>query len=409
MTATPEIISTPTNTPAPAITPDIPISPSITETMTTLTIWMPVELWTASESGQATFLSQIDTYRTTHPDLTIKVEPKSVTGQGSILSYLRTGRTVAPDILPDLVALPSDQLGTAFAEQLIVNLDSYLPPTLFEDVFPAGRALTEFEGQTIGYPIGLTRPLHLVYNTAVFTDTVPATWEAFIELPEQTFVFPAAGSAGATLLLELYLAAGGTLVNDAGQTSLQLAPLILALEQLKNGRDNNFILPNSSDTTTLEESWQLFQNGNASFAQTDSRNYLINRIENEPMGPAAIPGIEEHLTPLVSGWAWAISTTDSAKRPLAADLLSFLVDIPNLGEWSRQSNLLPARQEALFFWPEEDTYVLFASEMLLEAEAHPFPPTHPVMLALGNAVFDVVSLSKSPQVAAEEAIAALEQ
>jgi ABC-type glycerol-3-phosphate transport system substrate-binding protein len=229
-----------------------------------------------------------------------------------------------------------------------------------------------------------------------------------MELPDQSFVFPAAGPAGATLLLQLYLAAGGSLTNEAGQPDLQFEPLLSALQLLNNGRSNRFILPNSSNLITLDEAWPLFQNGNVTFAQTNSGQYLKKQAENETLGAALMPGLAEPLTPLVNGWAWAISATDSAKRPLAAELLSYLVDNPNLGEWSQQSQLLPARQGALFFWPEEDPYVQFASDMLLAAEAHPFPPTHPLMLALNDAAFDVISLSKSPQVAAEEAIQSLE-
>ncbi len=406
---TPSPAPTPTITPAPAITPDVALSAPVTKTTIMLTVWIPPEIWAASESGQATLNAQLNAYRANHPDLEIRVESKAATGQGSILNYLRTGRTIAPNILPDLVALPSDQLASAAAGELIYALNDYVDPTHLEDLYPAGLKLVTVESQTLGYPFVLSQPPHLAYNSTVITTTVPSTWTQFIQQPRQHFVFPAGGTPGATLLLEMYLDNGGKLINEAGQFELQVEPLAAALQQLSTARSNGFILPQSSNLQTLEDSWQIYQTGQAAFVQTTGSQYLRQRTAGQPGSPAAIPGQNQPLRPLVIGWAWAISTSDSAKRPLAADLLTFLVGHENLGAWSQQSQLLPARQGAFFYWPEDDPYVPFISNQLLLADAHPFTASHPVMLALTGAVFDVVSLAKSPQAAAEEAVASLQQ
>lgn len=408
-TVTPTLAATPTNTPVPVITPDVAISSPVTKTRTTLTVWIPPELWMASETSQATFMQQFDAYRANHPGLDLRVEPKAVTGQGSILNYLRAGRAIAPDIMPDLIALPSYQLSTAYSDELIFPLDGYVGPLIFEDVVPAGLNLVKQGDQIIGYPFVLSQPPHLAYDSAFYTDTVPMFWEEFAQLPDQAFVFPAAGSGGATLLLELYLDAGGTLTNEAGQFELQLGPLVEALQYLSDGRVSGFILPQSSEIQTLADAWSTYQGGSATFVQTSADAFFRQRSDELPTEVAAIPGVDGPLPPLVSGWAWAISSPDSVKRPLAAELLTYLVDTPNLGEWSAQSMLLPAREGALVFWPEDDPYVSFAGDQLLVADSHPFSPNHEVMLALSDAVFDVVSLTKSPQVAAEEAILTLQE
>jgi ABC-type glycerol-3-phosphate transport system substrate-binding protein len=403
------VTTTPTQTPPPAITPDIAISDPISQTKNTLIVWIPPEIWAATEAGQSTLNAQLNSYRASHPELEIRVEPKAVTGQGSILNYLRTGRTIAPTILPDLIALPTDQLAQATADGLIFPLNDYLDPVQLEDVYPAGLELVTLDGQTSGYPFVLSQPPHLAYDSAIFTATVPLTWTQWLALPREHFVFPAAGAPGTTLLLQLYLDNGGQLTNEAGQVALQPEPLAAALQQILDGRKNGFILPQSSDLLTLEESWQLFKGGQATFVQTTDSQYLRQRNGEQLLNTAAIPGRERPLPPLVTGWAWAISALDAARRPLAADLLTFLVENKNLGEWSYQSQQLPARPAAFPYWPEDDPYVPFISDQLLQAAAHPFTPNHPVMMALSNALFDVISQVKSPQEAAEQAIATLQQ
>lgn len=399
--------ATPTNTPGPVLTPDTAVATPITQTRTTLTIWLPPEIWAASESGQATLNAQLNAYRAGHPDLDIRVETKAATGQGGILSYLLTGRAIAPTILPDLVALPADQLTAATTDSLVFPLGDTIAPTYLEDLYPAGLKLATVGEELMAYPFVLTQAPHLAYDSTLMTATVPLTWTAFIALPNQHLVFPADGTPGATLLLEMYLDNGGQLVNEAGQVELQIEPLAAALQELSDGRAAGFILPQSSNMQTQEDSWQAFQLGQSSFVQTSATQFLRQRQTGQNIRVATIPGREEPLTPLVGGWVWAVSAQDAAKRPLTTDLLTFLIDNENLGEWSNRSNFLPARQGAFFYWPADDNYVPFISDQLLRADAHPFAASHPVMVALGDAVFDVISLAKSPQLAAEDAIAAL--
>ena len=258
-----------------------------------------------------------------------------------------------------------------------------------------------------GYPFVLTGLPHLVHNSETFTTTIPSRWSDFAEAPGR-FVFPANGVPGGTLGLQLYLDAGGTLTNEAGQVALQVEPLATALQQLFAAKNSGLILDQSSNYSSLQESWQLFQSGSATIALTSSEQYLRLRDANSPFEVTAVPGLERPLTPLVSGWVWAITTADPTQRMLAADLLNTLIASNALGEWSYASRYLPARQAAFAFWPEDDPYVLFAREQLSRARAMPVSSASSIMTVLNNAVFDVVTLAKTPQVAAEEAVAALQ-
>jgi ABC-type glycerol-3-phosphate transport system substrate-binding protein len=390
-----------------AATPDIAIpATAVTQTRPTLRVWLPPEIALSTEEGAAILNAQLAAYRSNHPEIEIIIEQKSISGQSGILNYLRTGRTVAPTILPDLIAIPIDQLGSALSEELIYPLDGLVETSFLEDLYPAALELVLKESLISGYPFVLTSLPHLAYNSEAVTTTIPTSWEPFISLPN-SFVFPANGLPGGTLALQLYMAAGGTLTNEAGQVALQSEPLITALQQLATAKENGFILDQSGNYSSLEETWQLFQAGTADFTITNSEQYLQLRDAEAVFKVTAVPGLQRPLTPLVSGWAWAMSTADPTQRELAANLLASLLASDQLGEWSYASNFLPARQTALDFWPADDIYVAFAKEQLNRASAMPVSSSN-IMTALNNAVFDVVTQAKTPQAAAEDAIAALQ-
>lgn len=401
-------ISAATGTPSAETTPDIAIpTTAVTQTQPSLRVWLPPEIALSTEEGAAILNAQLAAFRSNHPDVQLTVEQKSVSGQSSILNYIRTGHTVAPKILPDLIAIPIDQLAPAHSEQLVYPLDGLVDTALLEDLYPAALDLVLQDNRVGGYPFILTGLPQLAYNSEAITQTIPTRWEALTELPNH-FVFPANGAPGGTFALEFYLAAGGTLTNEAGQAALQVEPLATALQQLFTAKSSGFILDQSSNYSSLQESWPLFQAGTADFALTSSEQYLRQRDEEGKFLVTAVPGLQQPLTPLLSGWVWAITTTDPTQRQLAGELLNSLIAGDQLGEWSYASNYLPARQAALAFWPQDDSYVSFAKEQLSRAQAMPFSSSSNIMTALNNAVFDVVTLAKTPQVAAEEAAAALQ-
>ena len=407
-TATPTNLP-PTPTSPPGSTPAPETAETITDTTTTLTVWIAPEIYSATQEGTAILENQLQSFQNTHPDIQLIYEAKAISGQGSILNYLRVSKNMAPTILPDLVAIPAEQLDTGFNEGLLFPLNGLMPTEKVEDLYPAAVEIAVRDTNIRGYPFILTGLPHLAYNNGVYSDTVPTTWPEFIDLPDQHFAFPASGSAGATLALELYLAAGGTLTNEAGQQELQLEPLITALEQLENGRRNEFILAQSSNIVTLQDTWRLLDNGSVTFVQTNANQFLTEQNADLPLRYQGIPGIDHSLIPLVNGWVWAVSTTDPAKQQLAVELMQLLIEPDNLGEWSTASDHLPSRQSALATWPADNPYVIFSRQQLQAANLHPLPASSKIMTELGNAVFDVISLEKTPQVAAEDTILALQE
>lgn len=400
-TATPEPAQVVAGTPGAA--PPVVVSQS----SDTLRVWIPPELNPNDSAAAATLLSRILTFSDAHPDLAATVEFKQVGGGGGILSYLRSGRVVAPTVLPHLIALPTDQLASAAAEGLIFPLDGLIEGALLDDLYPAARDLSAPAGTTVGYPFALTGLTHLAYSS-VITTTLPAVWDDMLAVNAGQLVFPAASREGAILALQFYLDLGGTLSNEAGQPSLELEILRQALEAFSQGRGANLIALQSSNVRGLDETWRLFQAGSVAITLTTAEQFLRARATELTPGYAPVPGPTGALNPMVTGWAWAITSPDPAHRQLAVDLLTALVQEPAVQSWNQESYLLPARRQGMEGWPADDAYVNFLRQQLEQAQAIRLAPGGVIATALSNALFDVVSLSQTPQLAAETAILAVQ-
>jgi ABC-type glycerol-3-phosphate transport system substrate-binding protein len=216
------------------------------------------------------------------------------------------------------------------------------------------------------------------------------------------------GSDSALLTLQLYLDAGGNVVNEEGQPVLEIEPLIEALQHLEQGRESGFIIPQSSTITTEDQAWQVFLSGGASIVRTSSDHFLGEVTTGLPIEYTVTPGIDRSLTPLVSGWAWAVSTSDERRSDLALALVRHMVSGDNLAVWTQESDVLPSRQDALAGWTRDISYVNFIEQELDRARAMPVGESSKLLTVLGDAAFQVLSGTEGAQTAAEEALIAFE-
>ena len=390
------------------ITPVFEVPPTATPVAADLKVWIPPQIAVRTEAGTQTMADQLTEFNARNPDVVIHVEQKRVLGDGGILSYLRTGRSVAPSVLPDLIAIPGELLTTAANESLIYPLDDRLDPAALEQLFPPALDMARPEERTLGFPFALTWLSHVAYNSNALTTTLPLTWERLIADTERKMVFAADGTDGALLALQFYLDAGGTVVNDLGQPVLQVEPLTAALQALEEGRESGFIVEQSSGLSTIDQSWQIFLSGGANIVRTSSDHFLSENTAGLPLEFTVTPGIDRPLTPLVGGWVWAISTSDPVRQEMAHELMMDLVAVDNQGAWSEDSNILPARRDALALWSGNDLYYGFVRQELERAQPLPVTSNSILMTVLGDAVFQVVSGSKLAEGAAVDAVAALE-
>lgn len=397
---------TPAATPLSESTPGVTLPITPTSSTPRLVIWIPPDITNRSEQGSAIFADQVLAFTANHPDLEVRIERKPVTGQGGILNYLRTGRSITSGILPDLIALPSSLLRAAAQESLIFPLDSLIDPSLTADLYPAASSLVQVNGQTMGYPFALTNLTHLAYNQSAVDVPIPLVWEELRQANLGELAFAASGNEGARLGLQFYLALGGALTNEAGQPGLQLEPLEAALEAISQASSSGLLSHRSSNAVTLEDSWQLFQSGSALMVQTSADQFLDQLSADLSFGYSPIPGPSGALVPLIDGWAWALSATAAENKALAVELISQLVAEPEYAEWTAASHYLPSRDQVVTQWGASEPYYRFLQQELARAQMNPVAGGAEITTLLGDAVFDVVSLAKSPRQAAEQAAAA---
>lgn len=379
----------PTPTPGSPLLPGGPI---------TLTIWTTQEFSPSAQDAAGSLLHQM-LLDDSPPDVTVEVVVKRPTGPGGIMDYLQTAGQVAPSVLPDVTVLNSQMLREAAAEGMIQPMDGLVPAETLEGLFPAADELAKVDGNLVGIPFRLDFQ-HLIYNTAVLTDTAPITWDEVVA-SGGPYLFPAAEDAPMEATLILYLAAGGTLFDQQGRPHLEADPLTQVFRFYQRADAKYIIAVAALGTSSLAESRDAYLSGNALIAHIDAADYLSNRDQLVNTAAAAVPGPEKAAAPLVSAWNWAIVTPDPSRQQLAAQLIDQLMSPDNLGPWSHAGQWLPASASALDFWPTRDQHVEFARRQLLAALPHPGQEYHDALQpCLAQAVRDIILGASSPAVAA---------
>ena len=403
--------SPPLAVPSPEAT-RVSLNPFVTETAAATTPTpLILRLWTTEEvsprsevRGGTVLVEQLNSFDTTHPGLLLDVQLKVISGPGGVISYLSTARTIAPSILPDVALLPSSYLAAATEAGYIFPLDNLLPADIVNDLYPAAANLSRVGDQLMGYPFAFTDPEHLANNSATITSTFPVSWTALLNLPQTHFVFPAGDPAHARLTLQLYLAFGGTLTNETGQPYLQTEPLRQALLLLAEARTHNVLLLDSTNITGNTQAWEMFQTGAAQIVPTTVRHFLDNRASVPNSQFALLPGPVGPLPILVEAWVWVITTREPERQQLAAELITWLASETTMGQWTLATAQLPTRRSALALWTVDEAYQGFLQTQLEIAQPWPAAANSTVISALSEATFAVVEGSKTPDLAAKEAV-----
>ncbi len=383
---------------------------AVASTARQLIIWLPPEFVAGVniEDETAVFQQQLNTFKETHPAVEIIVEEKDIEGNGSIFEYLQTGRPVAPTILPHLIVLPIAHLPIAAETGQIQPLSPYLPAEGTVDLYPAAQLMVQVDGEVMGYPIFVNNLTHMMGDSNLFIEGLePIRWRSMVSKEGVRFAFPAAGTDGALFLLQMYLAEDGRVMDDDGVPVLEMKPLTNALAAFEDANRAGAVIPESRTMSSLDEIWPLFlENEGATVAQTNAFQFLQHQASLNAVTFVPMSGPAKTLTPLLDGWAWALPySPDESDLTLAAELLNFLSEPAQLAAWSEESGQLPASRTALAKWNSADTpYLQFVDEELENAEQMPVAAHSTIMIALSDAIFNVVSLNQTAVEAAQTAV-----
>lgn len=346
-----------TLTPAPSDTPDLATQ------RRTLRLWL-VEPLASDGAVPAVLLEQLQAFRALNPNVTFDVRVKLASGTDGVLQVLRSTLSVAPAALPDLVLLDRADLVSAASAGQVQQLEGRLAEELVSDFFPVAREMGAVNGELYGAAYVLDAQ-HLVFRQAAFK-TPPARLADILSGPAP-YLFPAGNS---DTIVGQYLAGGGRLVDDEGRPVVDEGPLLAALRFYEQGIKANVIPLTTLEFDHPDDYIEDFLDGMSSVVNINASTYLRRRSEMPNVGVARIPAPETPSVTVVTGWSWAMVTTDPDRQVLVVELLNWLLQPERQGAFSRASRVLPSQHTALQIWGDE-AYSAFAESLLADAVLRP--------------------------------------
>ncbi|NDJ54003.1 MAG: extracellular solute-binding protein [Chloroflexi bacterium] len=338
-----------------------------------LTVWTTdAVVPTGGQAGGDILIDQLASFDQQFPNIRVDVLTKRLNGTGGILSYLRSAPPVAPGVVPDLVLLDREALIQASEDELIFPVGEAFPEDEVANWYTVATDLATVDGQLVGVPYVLDAQ-HVVYRASLFSSP-PNSFEAALDSPVP-FVFPAnsLSTVNHTLLMQ-YLAAGGLLADEEGQTRLSENVLANVLFFYTQAIEEGNIDGELFALTENAESWALYREGRAAFAVVSASQYLAESEDVRNTQATWVPTFEGNAITLVTGWSWAIVTPDPDRQQAARDLLTFLMNADNQGEYTEAGSWLPTQPDAFTSWQNE-TYADFAHSLLEAAQLLPSPAT----------------------------------
>jgi len=395
-TTAPATVSTNTSVPPTAT------ATSVTPTATpsgprTLYIWVPPQFDpSANQTAGALFQARLDEFVTQHTDIRIEVRVKAEEGASSLVNSLEATKAVAPSIMPELVAVSRSDLETAVARGLLHPLDGLTNLPEETDWYAYARQIGRIQNTVYGLPFAGDALALVGFRSPI---PLPTGWT---DIQEDTIlVFPAADPDG-LLTLSLYLSAGGTLLDEQGQISLDEALLTNVLSLYVSDGEYITISPQVLNYETFEQAWNAFREQRGNLVVNWVTRFLSEGSSQLALAP--LPGLEANQYTLASGWSWALSGVNPENEALAVELAEFLSDGQFLAEWNQATGYLPTRSAALASW--EDATLQLTLKQIAESAA--LLPSEDIIAKVGpsftQATLAVLSGAQQPNEAAATAI-----
>lgn len=333
-------------TPSPSATPDVPAVQS-----RTLTIWVPPQFDPYSGSAAADlFLARLDEFIARRPQTEILVRVKEIQGEFGLIEALRLTGAAAPILQPDLIALPRPLMEQAFREGLIKPLDDISGEFSSNDWFDYAQDMSWIAGSTAGLPFAGDL-LVMAYKTDS-GENPPQDWESLLS-SQKPISFPASDTRG-LVTLAIYQSLGGSLVDEAGEISLN-ADLMLEVLQFYKVAQSAGVMPYwLTQFETREQAWQSYQDRQSTLAL--SWNSIILSSDSPNTSLAALPTKEGNAYSYGSGWVWSVVPSNLDNESVALELAEFLSAEEYLSEWGPAAGYLPVQVSALSSWSEKPYY-----------------------------------------------------
>jgi ABC-type glycerol-3-phosphate transport system substrate-binding protein len=371
----------------------------------TLTIWVPPVMAQSAESGQGYLYRVNQSLLTSFPLLRPIVVTKGLSGPGGMVNLLISTRPIDPSRLPDLVVIDAAELSTLEHAGVLKPLNPLFPQSLWDDTYPFALQAVRSGSNYMAVPF-VTDIVLLVYNSQMVASP-PRSW-ADLPASQSEYIFPAGngnGSSADTLILQ-YLALGGKLQQDDGQTTFDP---ILATQVLRNylaAVDAGIIPANIRGLSTFADCWELYFAGEVGMTNAPYSLYAQSRSQLTRSRYAAIPTLNGQTTTLAHSWVWVIVTDDPDRREAAARYIEAAIQPEQAASWAKAQSELPTRRSALALAVDDLAFRQFLDTLLTNAYPYPNLEAYPrIQQAIGTAIEGVFDGLMTPERAAMNAAA----
>lgn len=396
--------STITETPHPTIvfpTPTITTDTDEVSDGLALKIWLPPDFDPNNGTDAGDMLqARLDEFSAQQTGIDVLVRVKDLDGPASMLESLAAAHEAAPSALPDLVALPFEQMREAAGRRMIFALDNLSTAPTEEDWYTFTLPLGQYQGERYGIPFACDT-LVMAYHPMIVGDP-PRSWEEVLS-SDGVLAFPAADPK-AYYTFALYMSLGGEFFDEDG--NLQLDPILLeSVFSFYLQANAAGVLPDWLSTKDSNElAWGSFMGNQAQMVITWSSWFLHQTTGGSDF--SMIPTKDGIPFTLATGWVWALSGDDPSRYPLAFELAEFLTDGEFLGEWTQAAGYLPPRADATVVWSPDHQAI--ASQILPSAILVPDDDIVEKMGELfSQATTKVLNQQSTPTEAVNEVLASL--
>ncbi len=401
----PSLTSTPSTLPTvpwavPSPTPTVGAGQSIT-----LTVWLPAEMvpdLAPSPEVGAFVASAHAAFLAAQRGARLTVAPKALYGPGGMLDMLLATQPVAPWRLPDIALVDASELPELVERGLATPLNDLISAAVWDDLFPFALEAVSADGGLYAVPFQVDIPL-LVYQQQALPEP-PQRWEQLLAGGAK-IVFPAAqgeDGAAADLFMVQYLARGGKVT--ASPFVLDAVIVARVLRDYRTAFERGILVPEAREAQTWEKSWAFYLAGSAEMTLAGSWQYLRDRTTLTGSLYSVVPTVSAGRFTLARSLVWVILSQDPARRRLAAEYVTMMMDPERLGEWSAVSYHLPARRSS-YATAFEPNLGAFFEEQLARANPYPLSPIYlKVRDEIARAIEDVLDGVTTPERAASSLV-----
>ena len=377
-------------------------TPEPTQETYTIRLWVPPQFDTEQDlPGGKALAAAIASYTEIHPNINITLRIKATSGDSSVINTLTAANHVAKDTMPSLVLLSRSNMETAVQRGLVQPITT----SIFSDSnswYGYAKQAAVIDNTIYGIPV-LGDSLVLVYRPAK-TGAELTDWKDILTrgLP----IGFAPSSSTSLFGTFIYLNQGSKLTNEQGQTYLDQQKMTDTLNFFLSGGQNGAFPPSLAQLVDESQVWQRFNDSTMSIIVSHFSSF--RHYQSPDISVHALPLNEEFTDyPLVSSWNLVMTEDNPALQEETIKFAEYLADISVNDRFSQEAGYLPARKSGLEAWQDDPQMELISA---ISENGTLIPNNqiiNKIVPVINTAVTQIIKNQMSPELAAQDAIAAL--